>query len=134
MTDLSLTPAAQPATTAAGRTVLMRTLIALQLYVVAAYVSAAVIPYLWRDNAAPPTWVWIVPGWLLGVPGFWITLLGAVLAVPLALLGAGATALRYRTLSARLRWWSVSAAVLTTAYAVFTLTPPAATIAAWVAD
>lgn len=130
MTDLSLTTTRPPAV----RTVSIRTLIAVELYVVAAYVAAAVVPYLWRDNPAPPTWLWIVPGWLLGVPGFWITLLGAVLAVPLALVGAGATALRYSTLPARLRWWSVSAAVLTAAYAVFSLTPLARTMAGWVMD
>ena len=101
---------------------------------VASYVAAAIVPYLWRDNPAPPTWLWIVPGWLLGVPGFWITLLGPVLAVPLALIGAGATALRYRVLPTRLRRWSVSAAVLTAACAVFSLTPLARTIAEWVLD
>jgi hypothetical protein len=130
MTDVSVTPAETPA----AATLPIRTLVVLELYVVAAYLSAAVIPYLWRENPAPPTWIWIVPGWLLGVPGFWITLLGAVLAVPLAIAGAGATALRYRSLSTRMRWWCVSAAVLAGAYALFSLTPLAGTIAAWVLD
>ena len=130
MTDLRLTTTGTPVV----RTRSIRTLVAVELYVVAAYVAAAVVPYLWRDSPAPPTWLWIVPGWLLAVPGFWITLLGAVLAVPLALAGAGVTALRYSALSPRLRWWSVSAAVLTGAYAVFSFTPLASTIAGWVMD
>lgn len=50
------------------------------------------------------------------------------------LAGAGATALRYRVLSTRLRWWSVSAAVLAAGYAVFSLTPMATTIAGWMMD
>ena len=134
MTDLTLTPTGAPADKAAANTWSIRTLVALELYVVTAYFSAAIIPYLWRDSPAPPTWIWIVPGWLLGVPGYWITLLGVVLAVPLALVGAGATALRYRALSTRLRRWCVSAAVLAGAYALFSFTPLAKTIAAWVID
>jgi hypothetical protein len=130
VTDLSLTPTRAPA----DNTFRLRALVVFELYVVTAYVSAAIIPYLWRDSPAPPTWLWIVPGWLLGVPGFYITLLGAVLAVPLALVSAGVTALRFRALSTRLRWWCVSAAVLTGAYALFSLTPLAKTIAVWVLD
>lgn len=134
MTDLSLTPTGAPVDRTVPSTLGLRTLVVLELYVVTAYVSAAIIPYLWRDSPAPPTWVWIVPGWLLGVPGFWITLLGAVLAVPLALVGAGTTALRYRALSTRMRRWCLLAAVLTSAYALFSLTPLAEMIAVWVID
>jgi hypothetical protein len=57
-----------------------------------------------------------------------------VLAVPLGLIGALAVARRYHAMSARLRRWCIVATVLTGAYAVFSCTPPAGTIAVWVAD
>jgi hypothetical protein len=57
---------------------------------VAAYLAAAIIPYLWSPRPDPPTWIWIVPGWLLGVPGFVITLLGPLPGFLLALAGIGA--------------------------------------------
>lgn len=117
-----------------AKTPLVRVFVVLELYVVAAYVAAAVIPYLWRHHPAPPTWTWIVPGWLLGVPGFGVTLLGPVLAVPLALIGVEMLAWHRRALSTRLRRWCVSATVLMGVYAAFSFTPLARTIATWVAD
>ncbi|MCY1145232.1 hypothetical protein OWR29_45135 [Actinoplanes sp. Pm04-4] len=112
---------------------LVRTLVAVELYVVAAYLAAAVVPYLWAPRTYPPTWLWIVPGWLLGVPGFYITLLGAPFAVALAIVSLAQLAL-HRSISAALYRWCVAAAVLTCALAVFTLTPLGRTIAVFVAD
>jgi hypothetical protein len=111
----------------------VRTLVGVQLYVVLAYLAGAVVPYLWAPRADPPTWLWIVPGWLLGVPGFYITLLGAPFAVALAVVAVAQLALRGRV-PARLYRWCVAAAVLTSIYAVFTLTPLAQTIAVFIAD
>jgi hypothetical protein len=134
VTDASLGITGTPARDSAGRAPHVRALIALELYVVVAYVAAAIIPYFWRLHPAPPTWTWIVPGWLFGVPGFWIALLGPMLAIPLALIGAWTATRQYRVLSRRLRWWCIAAAVLTGAYAAFSVTPLASTIVAWVAD
>ncbi|MGW0431261.1 hypothetical protein ACWDV4_01735 [Micromonospora sp. NPDC003197] len=102
---------------------LLRALTGVQFYVVAAYLAAAVIPYLWSPRPYPPTWLWIVPGWLLGVPGFFVTLLGPVLAIPLALAGLVALARYRRALSARMTRWGLVATALSTAYAVYGLTP-----------
>jgi hypothetical protein len=117
-----------------ARTAGVRILIGIQLYTVVAYLAAAIIPYLWRHHPAPPTWTWIVPGWLLGVPGFWITIFGPVLALPLAVVGTVVLVRRRHTLPARLYRWCVAATVLAVAYALFTLTPLGWTIADWVAD
>ena len=111
----------------------VRTLVGVQLYVVAAYLAAAVVPYLWAPRAYPPTWLWIVPGWLLGVPGFYITLLGAPFAVLVAVSAVAHLALR-RGLPGTLHRWCIAAAVLTSVYAVVTLTPLGQTIAVFVAD
>ncbi|GAB2578288.1 hypothetical protein Aab01nite_09920 [Paractinoplanes abujensis] len=100
-----------------------------QLYVVAAYVAAAVVPYLWAPRADPPTWLWIVPGWLLGVPGFFITLLGAPFMI--ALVALSVVPLVLRRGASR---WSLAATVLTCAVAAFMLTPLGGTIALFVAD
>jgi hypothetical protein len=112
----------------------IRVLVGIQLYTVAAYLAAAVIPYLWAPRPNPPTWILIVPGWLLGVPGFYITLLGPMLAVPLAAVGALVLVLRRNSLPVKLRGWCIAAAALTTAFALFSLTPLADTIAVFVAD
>lgn len=108
----------------------------LLLYVVATYLAAAIIPYLWSPRPYPPTWMWIVPGWLLGVPGFFVTMLGPILAIPVALTAWGllVPVLWRHRLSAPLRVCAIAAVVLTTAYAVFTCTPLAATIQTFVAD
>jgi hypothetical protein len=113
---------------------LTRVLLFLELYTVAAYTTAAIVPYLWRHHATPPTWMLIVPGSLLGVPGFAITVYGPRLAVPLAVVGVVALAMSYRALSIRMRWWCLAATALVVAYAVFSLTPLAVHIAAWVRD
>jgi len=112
----------------------VRALATVQLYAVASYLSAAIVPYLLRRHAAPPTWTWIVPGWLLGVPGWWVTLLGPALAVPLAVTGVGGFMRYRRAIPDGLRRWLAVAAVMTTAYALFSFTPIAHTIAVWVAD
>jgi hypothetical protein len=113
----------------AGRPVepagVVRGLVAVQLYIVAAYVAGAVVPYLWAPRAYPPTWLWIVPGWLLGVPGFFIALFGAPFAVVVAVVAVAQLALR-RSVPARLFRWCVAAAVLSVAFAILTLTPSAA--------
>ena len=111
----------------------VRTLVGVQLYVVAAYLAGAVVPYLWAPRAYPPTWLWIVPGWLLGLPGFYITLLGAPFAIAVAATAVAQLTLR-RSVPARLYRWCIAAAVLTAGYAVFTLTPLGQTIATFVAD
>src|SRR5437773_11247536 len=128
---------AQTSLEAGGRSVPaagIRTVIGVQLYVVAAYLAAAIVPYLWRDHPAPPTWTWIVPGWLLGVPGFWIALLGPGIAIPLALTGAAVLLRHYRAMSTRLRAWCLGATAIACVFAVFSLTPLARAIGAWVAD
>jgi len=111
-----------------------RALMGVQLYVVAAYLSAGIIPYLWSPRPAPPTWMVFAAGWLLGVPGFYITLLGPLLAVPLATAGALTLVLNYRTLPDRLRVWCMVATALATAFAFFSLTPQGQSIATFVAD
>ena len=111
-----------------------RALAGIQLYVVAAYLSAAIIPYLWSPRPAPPTWILFAPGWLLGVPGFYITLLGPVLAIPLAAAGALTLLLNYRTLPDRLRVLCLVATALAAAFALFSLTPQGQSIATFVAD
>lgn len=119
--------------TAGSRPVPVRTLVGVQLYVVAAYLAGAVVPYLWAPRAYPPTWLWIVPAWLLGLPGFYIALLGAPFAIVVAVLAVAQLALR-RSVPAKLYRWCIAAAVLTVAYAVFTLTPLGQTIAVFTAD
>ncbi len=109
----------------------VRTVVGVQLYVVAAYLAGAVVPCLWAPRAYPPTWLWIVPGWLLGVPGFYVALLGPVFAFAVAALAL--LSLR-RSLPARLYRWCLAAAVLTTLLAVFMLTPLGQTIALFTAD
>ena len=111
----------------------VRTLVAVELYVVAAYLAGAVVPYLWAPRAYPPTWSWIVPGWLLGVPGFYVALLGPPFAVAVAALAVGQLSLR-RSVPPRLYRWCVATAVLTSVHAVCTLTPLGRAIAAFVAD
>ena len=111
----------------------VRALVGFQLFVVAAYLSAAVVPYLWAPRDYPPTWLWIVPGWLLGVPGFYITLLGPVFVAVVAAAGVAQLTLR-RDLPARLYRWCAVATVLTGALAVFMSTPLGQTIALFVAD
>lgn len=133
MTSLDATGGAAVPRRRAAPVAAVRTLVGVQLYVVAAYLAAAVVPYLWAPRADPPTWLWIVPGWLLGVPGFFITLLGAPFAIAVAATAVAQLALR-RNLPATLYRWCVAAAVLTSVYAVFTLTPLGQTIAAYVAD
>src|SRR4051794_18212337 len=85
----------------------VRAFVVVQLYVVTAYLSAAIVPYLWRHRSAPPTWMLIVPGWLLGVPGFGITVIGPIIPVSLALIGAGVFVRYYRRLTHGLRRWLV---------------------------
>lgn len=111
----------------------VRVLVGVELYVVAAYLAAAIVPYLWAPRDYPPTWLWIVPGWLLGVPGFYITLLGPLFAFAVAAGAFAQLALR-RSVPATLYRWCIAAAVLTGVFAVFTLTPLGQTIALFVAD
>jgi hypothetical protein len=111
----------------------VRTLVGVELYVVAAYLLGGVVPYLWSPREDLPTWLWVVPGWLLGVPGFFITILGPALAVVVAAVAVAQLALR-RSLPARLYRWCLAAAVLTVVYAVFTLTPLGQSIAVFIAD
>jgi hypothetical protein len=112
----------------------VRVAVGVQLYVVSAYLAAAIVPYLWRSHTAPPTWTWIVPGWLLGVPGFWITLLGPRIAIPLTLIGTGVLLVHYRGLPARMRAWCLVATLLTGAFAMFSTTSLGHSIAFWVRD
>ncbi|MCO8275065.1 hypothetical protein M1L60_31250 [Actinoplanes sp. TRM 88003] len=111
----------------------VRGLVGLQLYVVVAYLAGAVLPYLWAPRAYPPTELWIVPGWLLGVPGFYIALLGPIFAALVAGTALAQLALR-RSLPPRLYRWCIATAVLTTALALFMLTPLGQTIAVFTAD
>ncbi|MET7670809.1 hypothetical protein [Micromonospora luteifusca] len=115
-------------------TVPIRSLVAVQLYVVAAYLAAAVIPYLWAPRPYPPAWTWIVPGWLLGVPGFFLTLLGPVPGILLAVIGVGVLVAARRGCPAGMYRWCVATTVLAAAYGLFACTPLAGTIAAFVAD
>ncbi|MEV4637645.1 hypothetical protein AB0J80_09865 [Actinoplanes sp. NPDC049548] len=113
---------------------LVRTVVVVQLYVLAAYLAAAIIPYLWAPRPYPPTWWWIAPAWLLGVPGFYITLMGAALAAPLAMVGAFFAVQAGRIVSARLHAWCLASTVASVGYAIFALTPLGRHIAAFVAD
>jgi len=111
----------------------VRTLVGVQMYVVAAYLAGAVVPYLWAPRPYPPTWLWIVPGWLLGVPAFYITILGPAFAIAVATTAVAQLALRHRV-PAKLYWWCAAAAVLTVVFSVCTLTPLGQAIAAFIAD
>jgi len=114
----------------------IRVVVGVQLYVVATYLAAAIVPYAWLPRPYPPTWLLVVPAWLLGVPGFYVTALGPFVAIPLALVSWGLVApvmWRYR-LKTGLRVWCVVAIVLTTAFAVFSVTPLAGTIQSFVMD
>jgi hypothetical protein len=99
----------------------------LELYVVAAYLAGGLLPYLWRHQPVPATWLLLVPGWLLGFPGWFITVAGPELAVPVAIAGLA-------TLAVRRTRWTMAAALLTGAYAVFSLTPLAHAVAVWTLD
>lgn len=112
----------------------VRALVVIQLYPLVAYLSAAVIPYLWTPRPYPPTWIWIVPGWLLGAPGFWITAAGPALALSIAVLGASVVALARDAVPRRLHLWCVASVGTATTWALFTFTPLAQHIAAFVAD
>jgi hypothetical protein len=103
----------------------VRALIAVELYTVTVYLAGAV---LWRHYPAHPTFVWVVSGWLVLVPGFWIAVLGPVLAAGLTIVGVSVLLARRRDLSRRLRWWCIAATVLVAAYGATTLTPLADTI------
>ena len=93
----------------------------MQVYVLAAYVAAAVVPYLWRGHAGPPVWTWAVAGWVLGVPGFWVAVLGPALAIPLALAGAGLLALHRVGLPRTLRAWLSGVTIMMIGYALFSI-------------
>ncbi|MEH1169471.1 hypothetical protein V6V47_29235 [Micromonospora sp. CPCC 205539] len=137
MTEATADPTEAPAREARrvqSSTGHIRALVGVQLYVVAAYLAAAVIPYLWAPRSYPPTWTWIVPGWLLGVPGFFITLLGPVPGILLALIGGKVLVSARRHCPAGLYRWCVAGTVLAAAYGVFACTPVGRTIAAFVAD
>jgi hypothetical protein len=112
----------------------IRTLVGVQLYTVAAYLAAAVIPYLWAPRPYPPTWTFIVPGWLLGVPGFYLTLLGPVPGILLAAVGVALLVAKRRRYPATLYLWCVTSTALAAAYGLFACTPLASTIATFVAD
>ncbi|MEU7589295.1 hypothetical protein AB0A95_23740 [Micromonospora sp. NPDC049230] len=112
----------------------IRTLVGIQLYAVAAYLAAAVVPYLWAPRPYPPTWTFLVPGWLLGVPGFYLTLLGPVPGILLAVIGVAVLATTRRRGPATRYRWCVASTALAAAYGVFACTPLASTIAAFVAD
>jgi hypothetical protein len=100
----------------------IKTIVGVQLYVLASYVATAIVPYLWAPRAYPPLWLWFIPGWLLGVPGYYITTAGADLAVPLAVVGVVAAVAAWYLVSRRLFVWSVAVAAMATAYAAFTFT------------
>jgi hypothetical protein len=108
-------------------------LVRVQLYVVVAYLAGAVLPYLWSPRAYPPTWTWIVPGWLLGVPGFYLTLLGAPFVGALAVVAVARLVMRRGEPVSSVRW-RVAAAALTILLAMFMLTPLGRDIAVFVAD
>ena len=112
---------------------LIRTLVGVQLYTVTAYVAAAIIPYLWSPRPYPPTWTWIVPGWLFGFPGHYITALGPMPGILLGLAGVGVLVLARRDCPTGLYRGCLAATTLAVAYGLFALTPLARTIAVFVA-
>ncbi|MFG2050267.1 hypothetical protein ACGFIW_22900 [Micromonospora sp. NPDC048935] len=136
MTDLSAGTAQGSAveTPTEASTGPIRTLVGLQVYAVAAYLAAAVVPYLWSPRPYPPTWTFILPGWLLGVPGLYLTLLGPVPGILLAVIGVGVLVATRRRCSASRYRWCVASTALAAAYGVFACTPFASIIAAFVAD
>ena len=74
-----------------------------------------------------------MPGWLLGVAGFYVALCGPALAAVVA--ASGVVTLRARRgVPAALYRWCVAGVVLTVALAVFMLTPLGQTIALFTAD
>ena len=96
-------------------------LVAVQLYTVTVYVVGDV---LWRNFAALPKGVANgVVGWIVILPGFWIALLGPLLASALSIAGAAVLIVRRRKLSPGMYWWCLAATVLVAAYGVVTVTP-----------
>jgi hypothetical protein len=102
----------------------VKALIAIEIYTVAVYLAGAV---LWHHYPPRPTFVWLLSGWLVLVPGFWIAVLGPGLAAVITV-GASVLLARRRDLPPRLRCWCIAATVLVAAYGVSTLTPLADTI------
>jgi hypothetical protein len=96
-------------------------LVAVQLYTVTVYVVGDV---LWRNFTALPKGVANgVVGWIVIFPGFWIALLGPLLAPALSIAGAAVLIARRRKLSPGMYWWCLAATVLVAAYGVVTVTP-----------
>jgi hypothetical protein len=105
-----------------------------QLYVVVSYLVGALLPYLWQNHTPPPIWLTIGPAWIFGIAGFWLAILGAAVATPLAAAGAGILLAWRDALSRTAVGWLITGTVASVACAVFVLTPLGQTIGIWVVN
>src|SRR5262245_38789301 len=119
---------AEPVARASVHTRRIRMLVGLQLYVAAAHLFGAVLPYVWRGHGHLPTWLIFVPGMLLGVPGFFIADVGAVPVLALALAGGVVLGVT------QWRRWLVAGTLAVGALGAFMLTPLGETIRIVVLD
>jgi hypothetical protein len=110
------------------------TVAVMQVYVVVSYLVGALLPYLWQDRTPPPMWLTIGPAWVFGVAGFWLAILGAAVATPLAAAGAGILLAWRNSLSRATVGWLIAGTAATIACAVFVLSPLGQTIGIWVVD
>jgi hypothetical protein len=107
------------------RTGLRRLVVAtalVQLYTVAAYLCAVVVPHLWRGLPAPPELI-VVPGALIFLPGFFVADVGASLMGWIALYGAVILVVQYRPLPVRPRRWLTAGTAASAAACVVMSTP-----------
>jgi hypothetical protein len=127
-------------------------LVVIQVLTVTIYIGATLLPYLVHyalpgrelnlpnvpnvtpSEILPTTAGGVNPVNWLAIAGFWVTMVGPLLAGGLAILGAGVAIARWRPLTPRLRAWLVTGTVLCVALTAFELSPLGFTLADWVLD
>jgi hypothetical protein len=109
-------------------------LIGVQTYLLVAYVSATLVPYAWSPRPHPPTWTWIVPGWLFGVPGYFVTVLAWPVFPLAAAVGILLLAARRKDMADGRRSWLTATTLLVVAVAIFSLTPYGQHLRDWTID
>jgi hypothetical protein len=114
---------------------------AVQLWLVTAYFAVAVVPYFWRDGVMANAmddpvgkWLLAVPALLLGPVGFWVSVFDAAVATALVVGGVLILSVCGRRLSKRMVAWLLATTLLSLAFLLFSMTPPAEDIRVWVLD
>ncbi|MEH1014828.1 hypothetical protein V6U90_17165 [Micromonospora sp. CPCC 206060] len=109
-------------------------IVGIQAYLLASYAAASIVPYAWNPRPYPSTWLWIVPGWLLGLPGYVVAMLGWPIFAAAGLIGA-MLLFRQRDNLAAGRWrWLMVTTLLTLVGAVFVMTPFGLHLKGWTLD